>query len=64
MAAEKKKSTRATKAKMEALQAKNDKLTQDVTQLRKINASQLQRLVNQELLQIQVKELKAKLGGE
>lgn len=64
MATAKTKSPRATKAKMEALQAENVKLRKQVATLTQVNSDQLKRLVGAELLRAHVDELKAKLKGD
>ena len=50
------------KAKLEALQTENEKLRGTVEDLKKVNAKQLQRLVNAELLRSRVNELEQQLN--
>jgi hypothetical protein len=49
------------KAKLTALQDENEKLKKTVEQLKSVNAEQLQRLVNAELLRDRINELERKL---
>lgn len=57
-----KKTGRITKKMYEELQIENDRLRATVENYRKVNASQLSRLVGEELFNIQVRELKAKIA--
>jgi len=50
-----------TKAKLQALQDEIDNLNKTVEQLKSINATQLQRLVDSELLRDRINELERKL---
>lgn len=57
----KKKKSRTTRKMYEALLDENKELKETLVRYRKTNASQLDRMVGEELYRIQVEELKAKI---
>ena len=50
------------KARIQSLQDENEKLNSTIDRLKKINAEQVQRLTEQELLRVRIRELEQQLN--
>jgi hypothetical protein len=63
MGGKKRAALRDNQGEMDKLRRENERLGRLIETYRMANASQLTRLIDQSLIEIQVKELKAKLKG-